>query len=721
MSFGQHISSAAITTLHETMAGAPESGIFTLVDTHQSVGQQCPSPSSTASLSKDIGTGLHTSVLAFGTAPDATVSSHARFAAALPTASPHQSSLPPAYYDEQLGESLTQDFTSLAINVTAVEQADSYGYGPAYLLNGLSNTGYWYQVGLSYDWPYQNNVGYNPGFNMFYEVWNPSDDSVFPSSGGGGILSFSGPVNPGDEVSLYLYFSGGNVVMMAYDWNTGANATETYSAEGATYFQGQTGSTCNGNGFFTGPMTEMYHVNPYYGNEEEVIYSEQGFQFTSGWLWIDEFNSNNGSVLFSSSTSSPVAFTSSLYEFQSNGATEYASTNLFITGLMQMSVTWSASSVETDVGIPASGSFSVSVQGGEPPYTYSVLVYPYAGSPISSIVYSTTSYSNELSTSVDLGTFSGSSSQPYYYVKVVDSYGDSALAGPVSITVNPDPTASISLPREVTDVGVPVALSSYTSGGTPPYTYTWYVNGQPVSSSRFYTFDPVSSGVYSVYATVTDSVGYTAQSEQSSITVNPDPTASIMPSRTIVDALMPVSFSVNASRGTPPYTYTWYVNGQPVSTGSTSYSFGPISAGSYNVTVTVTDSIGYPTNSTSVITVNSDPKFTGMTTSTSSNNLLYSDDVAQVSVEVQGGTPPYNYTWYLNGNPVATTASPSYNYSLPLGQNSLQVRVVDSVGYSVASEQVPVSTSYNYLSIGAIAAIIVAAAVVAVVFLRRRT
>jgi subtilase family serine protease len=46
---------------------------------------------------------------------------------------------------------------------------------------------------------------------------------------------------------------------------------------------------------------------------------------------------------------------------------------------------------------------------------------------------------------------------------------------------------------------------------------------------------------------------------------------------------------------------------------------------------------------------------------------------------------------------------------------------VDSVGYSVASEQVPVSTSYNYLSIGAIAAIIVVAAVVAVVFLRRRT
>ena len=49
------------------------------------------------------------------------------------------SPLPVANYDEQLGITFTQNFASLAYNVTAVPQIDSNGYGPAYLLNGLSN------------------------------------------------------------------------------------------------------------------------------------------------------------------------------------------------------------------------------------------------------------------------------------------------------------------------------------------------------------------------------------------------------------------------------------------------------------------------------------------------------------------------------------------------------------------------------------------------------
>ena len=55
-------------------------------------------------------------------------------------------------YDEQLGLSFTQNWTSLAYNVTAVARNDTSGIGPAYLLNGCTNQGYWYQVGLSYNW-----------------------------------------------------------------------------------------------------------------------------------------------------------------------------------------------------------------------------------------------------------------------------------------------------------------------------------------------------------------------------------------------------------------------------------------------------------------------------------------------------------------------------------------------------------------------------------------
>ena len=71
-----------------------------------------------------------------------------------------------ATYDQQVSMIFTQDFQALSYNVTAVSQTDSSGYGPAYLLNGLSDTGYWYQVGLAYNWPLASGNGYE-GVKLF--------------------------------------------------------------------------------------------------------------------------------------------------------------------------------------------------------------------------------------------------------------------------------------------------------------------------------------------------------------------------------------------------------------------------------------------------------------------------------------------------------------------------------------------------------------------------
>ena len=263
---------------------------------------------------------------------------------------------PAANWDEQLGESFTQDFTSLAFNVTAVIQVSGSGYGPAYLLNGLSNTGYWYQVGLSYDWD-----GPGTGFNMVYDIFNPSGTSIFPANGGGGLASFSGPVNSGDVVLLNLYFgnSTGMVIMYAYDWNTGASASETFSAEGATYFQGQNGySTLNSNGFFTGLMTEWYHVNPYYGSEQQVTYSEQGFQFASAWLWMLERNVNTGQSVFYYETQGPVGLSSQPYSYTLDGAYGSISSNTFITGTLPPVINSGSGSNSGQNSNSGSGSFN---------------------------------------------------------------------------------------------------------------------------------------------------------------------------------------------------------------------------------------------------------------------------------------------------------------------------------------------------------------------------
>ena len=236
-------------------------------------------------------------------------------------------------YDEQLGLTFTQGFYSMLYNVTAVPQVDAgSGTGPAYLLNGLTSSGYWYQVGVSWDW------SPGEGFGMNYEVFGPSGASIYPSSAGSGVEQFSGPVNPGDPVSLNLYFSSGEVVMLAVDNATHAYAQETYSAEGATSFVGIPSSTANYNGFFTGLMTEWYHGSPYYQGQEAATYATTLPQ-QSAWMWIDEFACSGStcatrSDLFSAATDGPVSYAdpTSLITFSSHGATEASSAYVFVTG-----------------------------------------------------------------------------------------------------------------------------------------------------------------------------------------------------------------------------------------------------------------------------------------------------------------------------------------------------------------------------------------------------
>ena len=260
------------------------------------------------------------------------VYSGVRAASVLPTASPlsaSQGSSPPADWDEQLLLSFTQDFTSLAYNVTAVQQTDVGGSGPAYLLNGLTSAGYWYQVGLSWNWPYDQG-GYNAGFHMNFQVFGPSGSNVFPV-GTGGVDNIAGTVDPGDTVGLSLNFSGGRVIMSLYDFNTGASVSESYSAEGSSSFVGTPSASSNHNGYFTGLMTEQYHVSQYYGDESSVLYSDASASLSSAWMSICEFNTATSQTLFAQQTLSYYSGPS-LQVFSSNGATESSNAHDFTTG-----------------------------------------------------------------------------------------------------------------------------------------------------------------------------------------------------------------------------------------------------------------------------------------------------------------------------------------------------------------------------------------------------
>jgi hypothetical protein len=232
-------------------------------------------------------------------------------------------------YDELIGVSFRQNFPSLSYNVSAVEQCGTEGGGPAYLLNGLSDTGYWYQVGLSWRWGYPTTT-IRAGFDAIFAVFAPNGTEVFLSGTRRTVLD-SIAVSQGDNVRLSLSFSSGNVIMYTNDWDTGSSATEELSSNGATQFAGTSNQYANSNGFFTGLMTEQYHSSVYYGGEQIVSYNSR-IPLSSAWAFINELTYPSHLTQFLNQTSIAYNIPFQFQNFTSYGAFESSNAYEFITG-----------------------------------------------------------------------------------------------------------------------------------------------------------------------------------------------------------------------------------------------------------------------------------------------------------------------------------------------------------------------------------------------------
>jgi outer membrane protein assembly factor BamB len=155
-------------------------------------------------------------------------------------------------------------------------------------------------------------------------------------------------------------------------------------------------------------------------------------------------------------------------------------------------------------------------------------------------------------------------------------------------------SVSISPSSATLDVGQSEPFTSSVSGGTPPYFYQWFLNGAavPSATSSSWTFTPSSSGLYTVYLNVTDSLGVKAESNVASVTVNPALSVGISPSVTFLAPGQSQIFTSAASGGTLPYAYQWYLNGSAESgaTGA-SWNFSSPSASLDIIYLKVTDSV----------------------------------------------------------------------------------------------------------------------------------
>ncbi|MCC7301156.1 MAG: gliding motility-associated C-terminal domain-containing protein [Bacteroidia bacterium] len=275
------------------------------------------------------------------------------------------------------------------------------------------------------------------------------------------------------------------------------------------------------------------------------------------------------------------------------------------------------------------GSISMSVTGGNAPYTY---------------LWTPGNQTGQTATGLCAGT---------YTVLVTDASG-CTTTGTYTITQPTVVTLSQSQTNPVCNGQCTGTATVTASGGTPGYSYTWSPSGGNAATAT-----GLCAGNYTV--TVTDANGCT---RTATYTITQPPALSASTSTTISTCGLPNgSATVVASGGTPGYTYLWSPSGATTATAT------GLLAGSY--TVTITDANGCTVTAVAVVTAAGSPTIiiTGST-----NVSCFGGSNGSASTSTSGGTAPYTYSWSPSGGNSANATG--------LSANTYTVTVTDANGCS---------------------------------------
>jgi gliding motility-associated-like protein len=265
------------------------------------------------------------------------------------------------------------------------------------------------------------------------------------------------------------------------------------------------------------------------------------------------------------------------------------------------------------------GSAVATAAGGSAPYT---------------IVWSTGTFSNSLN-GIQPGNYS---------VSLTDNGGCStsqnfSIVAPAAVTISINATLPLC-------AGGNASLQSTVSGGASPYSYLWS-NG-----SQSQNITAAASGTYSLI--VTDANGCAANASRS-VTMPAALNASFTLNQPACFGATG-SASIIVSGGTTPYSYVWS-NGA-LGTSASALTSGPIS-------VTITDAQGCQLSQSGTISV---PAV--LTAQISSQQSTCGAANGSISVAVNGGTAPYDYSW-SNGATTASLANlPAGAYALTITDNA---------------------------------------------------
>lgn len=444
----------------------------------------------------------------------------------------------------------------------------------------------------------------------------------------------------------------------------GSNGSATVNLVGGTYsgawtytYTWSTGAVFSGGGLSTSTISGLavgtYTVNIKNENSgcvvvAAVVVSEPDPISISGIETdVNCYGQNTGSVLTNVTGGTPP------YTYSWTGPTPSTSANLTnaLAGSYTLTVTdaknctyarpftidqpvealnSSAIVTHVDCATFTTGSIDLSVWGGTPPYAYSW----------NSGVYTTQDISN-----VSAGVYS---------CTVTDARGCT-----LNLSYNIDEPAALTGTVSTTDVicnGEATGTLTFSpSGGTPGYIYTWS-NTSTLFSETGPSLVNVVADAYDV--TVTDANGCQFTT---SATVSEPPLLTLSTTAVNVSCYGGSDGSVDlvVSGGVSSYTYVW-TNSLGANI-ATSEDLANVPAEVYSVLVT--DYNGCTETATQEV---SQPLQPITTTEVITNVLCYGESTGAVDLTVDGGTPPYTFTW-TNGSStedINNVPAGSYGYTI---------------------------------------------------------
>lgn len=288
------------------------------------------------------------------------------------------------------------------------------------------------------------------------------------------------------------------------------------------------------------------------------------------------------------------------------------------------------------------------------------------------------------------------SSSTTYYLEVINSQGctSSATRTPVSITVNPTPTAaSVTITNDTICAGDATTITaSGSTGGSINYNFYDQSSGGTLLGTSPLTVTPSTTTTY--FLEVINSNGCTSSSSRTpvTITVNPSPSSATVTASndTICQGDQTTLTASGATGGTVTYQFYDQSAGGTL-LGSSPLTVTPVTTTTYYLEVSNTAGCGTAGARTPVtITVNPTP--TSPTVTVSNDTICQGAQTTIAASGSTGGTVNYNFYDQSSGGTLLGTSPFSVS---PSNTTTYYLEVINTNGCTSSPSRTPVTITVN--------------------------